>query len=649
MAIQFVGAATDGKLGATSGTSTIALNSGLTGGIASSVSEGDLVIAVFGTGSTANRTLSITDGANAYTLIASELYSNDNVDANLRVAYKFMGSTPDTNTTFGPTGNASDAGAMAVYVFRGVDQTTPLDVAAVTATGINGVYADPPSITPSTAGSFIVCVGAGAHFAGTQTYSSSDLTDFISVGGPDDNNDATIGIGHKDDWTSGAFDAAAFTFSSGSNINLSWAAITIALRPTVTAAEGSASLTQAGNTASGSGLVPVDGDASLTQASSTLSATAALLIYAVASVTQADASVASAVTVPAKASAAVTQASQSVSSASVVSVAGTAALVQATQSVSADGKVIVSVTQGPSAAGDTAISSGVVAVEASASASSAADSVSSHADIVIEASAALTQASATLFSDATGELVSVGEAYITQSSQQSAAAAAVGISADAAPSSAGDAASGAASALVSGAGALQSAGDSSSGSGTVSLSAAASLSNAAHTVSSTMVVDPEAFGDASITQDAHFYESVAIVRTIAYPFVAVTQAGQSVAADGTVADDTLTLDAAQDGNTSSGSVSVIVDGSLDLEQGNATSSATAAVAIVAAAAGSQANTIQAEVRSGGGYIHAFCGRSGQWLERPVKHWTGTEWKEGVLYHYLEGGWSIAVNERDNLC
>lgn len=233
MAIQFVGGATASKSGATSGNSTIALNSGLTGGIASAVAAGDLVIAVFGTGSTANRTLAITDGGSAYTLIGSELYQDDTIDTNLRVAYKFMGETPDTATTFGPTGNANDAGAMAVYVFRGVDPDTPLDVAAVTGQAASTSRVVPPDITPSTAGAFVVVAGAAGHGGGTDTFTSSDLTDFRTQGA-NDTNDVTIGIGHDPAWSSGATNYATWGHSQADNTSYCWAAMTIALRPAAT-------------------------------------------------------------------------------------------------------------------------------------------------------------------------------------------------------------------------------------------------------------------------------------------------------------------------------------------------------------------------------------------------------------------------------
>jgi hypothetical protein len=226
--IQFVGGKAAGKNGATSGNTTLSLTSDLTGGIASSVSNNDLVVAAFATGSNADRTLSITDGANPYTLIGTELYANDNGDTNLRVAYKFVSG--DTATTFGPTGATADDGTTAVYVFRGVNMTTPLDVAAVTATGINASNANPPSITPTTPGAFILCIGAACPDAGATSFSSSDLVLFRSVNNMNGSFFSLMGLGIKDDWVSGAFDAAAFTPSNTTTAD-SWAAMSIALRP----------------------------------------------------------------------------------------------------------------------------------------------------------------------------------------------------------------------------------------------------------------------------------------------------------------------------------------------------------------------------------------------------------------------------------
>lgn len=238
MAIQYVGRRSATKVGATSGTSSIALNTGIVGGSRGFVEEGDLVIAIFATGSTADRSLSITDGSSDYDLIGSELYTNGNYDTNLRVACKFMGSTPDTAVTFGPSGNVNDCAATAYMVFSGVDPTTPFDVTVQTSLLTNSILANPPSITPDTAGAFIVCIGAGCvpgiAFA---DYGASGLTDFFATRLTGVNS-ILFGAGHKADWSSGAYDQSAFTYSPGDSSVYSSAAMTIALRPDPSVSSG---------------------------------------------------------------------------------------------------------------------------------------------------------------------------------------------------------------------------------------------------------------------------------------------------------------------------------------------------------------------------------------------------------------------------
>ena len=228
--IQYVGGYVQGFAG-TAGNITITLTS-LTGGLASSPSTDDLVIVYFGAGSVADINLIVS----GYTEIV-ELYSNDTFDTNLVVAQKFMGATPDTSFTLtpasgntSPTGTLDNAGAVAVQVWRGVDSVTPFDVTQTTDSEQATVLCDPPPITPITSGAIIVSGGAGAHIRGSLgTYSSSDLTAFLSAAG-NDVNDATIGLGYHV-WTSGSFDPAAFTFSGSDSTSFSWAAVTLALRP----------------------------------------------------------------------------------------------------------------------------------------------------------------------------------------------------------------------------------------------------------------------------------------------------------------------------------------------------------------------------------------------------------------------------------
>lgn len=230
MAIAFVGGAILGKQGATSGNNVISLSSGLTGGTRSAVQAGDYVIAVYAQGEGISRTLAITDGTADYPLLFAQLYQSGvgGYNSNLRAGAKFMGSTPDAGVTFGPTGSSAAGGVTAVMVFSGVNAATPLDVAAITASG-DGMP-NPSAITPVTAGALIVSGGAVAMTGATGTLlSSPDLANFIAALG-NDTIDAHLGIGTHA-WSTGAFDPAVFGGATGAGEPTTWTAFTLALRP----------------------------------------------------------------------------------------------------------------------------------------------------------------------------------------------------------------------------------------------------------------------------------------------------------------------------------------------------------------------------------------------------------------------------------
>jgi hypothetical protein len=228
MALQYVGSNTGTWAGANTGNNNVSLTA-LTGGLSASAAIGDIVVALYVTGSTADRTLSITDGTNAYTLVNTEQYSNGTTyDTNLRVAYKIL-TAADANTVFGPTGNNTDAGAAIVHVWRGINTATTLDVAAVPATGTATGRPDPASISPTTAGTIVLVAGGGAAATGA-TYTTTDLSNFRTVTSAD-TNDAMAGFGSFA-WSSGTFNPAAFGGGT-TNAGDSWAAMTLALRPTV--------------------------------------------------------------------------------------------------------------------------------------------------------------------------------------------------------------------------------------------------------------------------------------------------------------------------------------------------------------------------------------------------------------------------------
>jgi len=240
MAIQYVGGTITPRTGSTSGNTTITLSSGLTGGSRAAVAENDLVIAMYNTTAQADRTLDITDGSSGYSVLGSEQYVDNPGglarDLNLRIGWKFMGSTPDGATTFGPSGGLQENAVTAVAVYSGVDLTTPFDVAEQIVTNTTSLLADPSSITPVTANALILAIvgGAGPFAIFPPNYATSDMTMRLVANSTSVNpfsNVAYLGIAEKA-WTGGAFDPAAWTNAS-STTNCSSAAFTFALRPAV--------------------------------------------------------------------------------------------------------------------------------------------------------------------------------------------------------------------------------------------------------------------------------------------------------------------------------------------------------------------------------------------------------------------------------
>lgn len=224
--IQLVGAKT--ATGFVTSPSTVSLTD-LTGGLASAPAAGDVVVVYLGTAGTVNPSPSISFSSVQYTNFV-DTYIADTCSANLFVSYKVLTSA-DTSVRLDGNSQTDAQGSWSAYisVWRGVDNTYPLDVATVTASAASTVLANPPSINPRTTGSYIIAGASGAHTGGVATYSSSDLTDFRSAGINASTTDSTIGGGYNQ-WTSGAFNPAAFTFSVGSSSTYSNVSATMALR-----------------------------------------------------------------------------------------------------------------------------------------------------------------------------------------------------------------------------------------------------------------------------------------------------------------------------------------------------------------------------------------------------------------------------------
>lgn len=201
---------------------TIDLTS-LSGGSDTQPREGDLVVLLAGCSTYLDQTFTYPGTWTKET----ELYSNGTYDCNLAIGYKIMTSSPDTSVavTLSTFGNNSRACALLAYVLRNVNQSTPIDVTTTTSTGSGNT--NPPSITPSTAGSWILACGGQSEYR-TNTFSSMPglssthevFQDWFGT------SSILLGVGYVE-WTSGAVDPSAWA----STYTDRYSAATLAIRP----------------------------------------------------------------------------------------------------------------------------------------------------------------------------------------------------------------------------------------------------------------------------------------------------------------------------------------------------------------------------------------------------------------------------------
>lgn len=255
MAISYVGGVQGGRAGATS-TTTQSLSGTLTGGSNSSPSTGDLVIVWCssggdGTGAPTNQAVS-GNNSGAYTAETFQSITTATYDSFSQFNYKIQG-TVDTSLTIPSSGNARNAQRWVVHVFRGVDNTTPIDTASQAASGTATGRPDPAAITPATAGAWILGLYASAAATGAAYTAPTDFaTDWLG-GTTADTADVMQGGGYYTGWTSGPYDPAAITAGGTTNAADSWTARTVALRPQAAVTHATTgTLTGQGTTVAGS-------------------------------------------------------------------------------------------------------------------------------------------------------------------------------------------------------------------------------------------------------------------------------------------------------------------------------------------------------------------------------------------------------------
>lgn len=202
--------------------STVAVSlTDLSGSISSPATDDVVLVMVGAEGNDTDYNLSVT----GYTE-RCDLAALDARRSNLGIYTKRMGVSPDTSVTI----SATDTGVVThvrILVLRGVNATTPMDVAVVTGTGIdtNGSI---PAITPVTAGAMVVGAKFNVYGNSLNTIVMNNPISYspymASIDGA-----ASSCLGCKEWPGSGA--VGPVNNGGGTGNNVAWCAAALAFRP----------------------------------------------------------------------------------------------------------------------------------------------------------------------------------------------------------------------------------------------------------------------------------------------------------------------------------------------------------------------------------------------------------------------------------
>jgi hypothetical protein len=193
----------------------------LENGIAATPAIGDLVVFGSTNNATADRTFTAETGG--WTKLF-DLYANSTYDTNFAVWYKYMSTAVDE--IFAYNAGTSIQSNNIVYVFRGVDNATPLDVTPTSSTSASTGIPDSPSITTVTDNSLVIALGACTANGGLADLTApSGMENGRSHGGAFNK----VGGATVLRPVAGAYNPATFGGGEAGSAN-SMAAVTIALR-----------------------------------------------------------------------------------------------------------------------------------------------------------------------------------------------------------------------------------------------------------------------------------------------------------------------------------------------------------------------------------------------------------------------------------
>ena len=162
------------------------------------LSANDLIIILAAVGDTANNGIPTPTGYSRVPGVSATLYSNDANDTNLDLYYKIaVAGDSGATVTLTATGGTNASNVGIAMVFRGVDTTTPFDVNATTATGINTSNADPPSVDHLNPAGVWTVIAASTGHTGGATATFTFPTNYTTNAAQRAHNDTIVTVERK--------------------------------------------------------------------------------------------------------------------------------------------------------------------------------------------------------------------------------------------------------------------------------------------------------------------------------------------------------------------------------------------------------------------------------------------------------------------
>ena len=173
--------------------STTGTTSTWTGTLPTGTQAGDLVVVTFATASKQFSTIGsvANNSGQDWIPLASSVRIATSAYTSIRIFYSYLSSGFSTTLTFGQTNGTSNSATVSVQVFRNAG--VPVSLGNLTFN--NTVRPSFPTVTASNSDSFLAVIGAGAHTYGAQSYSTTGLSDFRTIG-VNSTYDSSLGVGY---------------------------------------------------------------------------------------------------------------------------------------------------------------------------------------------------------------------------------------------------------------------------------------------------------------------------------------------------------------------------------------------------------------------------------------------------------------------